>query len=385
MNHKLLLKSMITILGLALLSWAALLRPDYFLLVGIFTFIPGYLLLALSLTPLGTRTLSSQNALPLGVWLWKLIKAQLAVGVLTVGAATAFFGSGPDYVQGQISWSMAVSSIQQGEWIWGIFPWGIYGIWALLIAEGSYTKDRAPYLYQIGAKVCPHWLQPAVKAFVELSTSGATLMVLCLSMASLVLLFTDIIQIKFQIQHFSVPFLTITALSFATFLLFFPVGKRWMRRFNQKNKSLNRLIALIISVFVIALVLASWMNQWFVAHYAAIYTKMVCHQCGNYFANIAIGDRFAVLYWGWWLAWTPLAGSYIAKISQGRSVREVVLGLYLVPGLIVLALIWKKPLLLAQLERLQTLPSMLVLLLMAVLVGYCLSKMLKGVENTRFF
>lgn len=47
------------------------------------------------------------------------------------------------------------------------------------------------------------------------------------------------------------------------------------------------------------------------------------------------GD-WTVFYWGWWLAWTPFVALFIARISRGRTVREFVLGVLLVPTLVVI-------------------------------------------------
>ncbi|MGI9323800.1 MAG: BCCT family transporter [Pseudomonadales bacterium] len=47
------------------------------------------------------------------------------------------------------------------------------------------------------------------------------------------------------------------------------------------------------------------------------------------------GD-WTIFYWGWWLAWAPFVGLFIARISAGRSVREFVLGVLLVPTLVVI-------------------------------------------------
>jgi len=45
---------------------------------------------------------------------------------------------------------------------------------------------------------------------------------------------------------------------------------------------------------------------------------------------------WTVFYWGWWLAWTPFVSLFIARISKGRTVREFVLGVMLVPTLVIL-------------------------------------------------
>lgn len=47
---------------------------------------------------------------------------------------------------------------------------------------------------------------------------------------------------------------------------------------------------------------------------------------------------WTVFYWGWWIAWAPFCGIFIARISKGRTIREFVLGVLIAPT--VLAVIW---------------------------------------------
>ncbi len=42
---------------------------------------------------------------------------------------------------------------------------------------------------------------------------------------------------------------------------------------------------------------------------------------------------WTVFYWAWWIAWAPFVGSFIARISRGRTIREFVIGVLLVPSL----------------------------------------------------
>jgi choline/glycine/proline betaine transport protein len=44
------------------------------------------------------------------------------------------------------------------------------------------------------------------------------------------------------------------------------------------------------------------------------------------------GD-WTLFYWGWWIAWSPFVGIFVARISQGRTIREFILGVLLVPAL----------------------------------------------------
>ena len=43
--------------------------------------------------------------------------------------------------------------------------------------------------------------------------------------------------------------------------------------------------------------------------------------------------NWTLFYWAWWIAWAPFVGTFIARISKGRTVREFVLGVLLVPSL----------------------------------------------------
>jgi choline/glycine/proline betaine transport protein len=45
---------------------------------------------------------------------------------------------------------------------------------------------------------------------------------------------------------------------------------------------------------------------------------------------------WTLFYWGWWISWSPFVGSFIARVSRGRSIREFVVGVLLVPSIAVL-------------------------------------------------
>jgi choline/glycine/proline betaine transport protein len=49
-------------------------------------------------------------------------------------------------------------------------------------------------------------------------------------------------------------------------------------------------------------------------------------------------NSWTVFYWAWWIAWSPFVGSFIARISKGRTVKEFILGVLIVPAL--LTLLW---------------------------------------------
>ncbi len=49
-------------------------------------------------------------------------------------------------------------------------------------------------------------------------------------------------------------------------------------------------------------------------------------------------DSWTIFYWGWWMSWSPFVGVFIARVSRGRTVREFVFGVLLVP--VALTFLW---------------------------------------------
>ncbi|ESS06938.1 MAG: choline/carnitine/betaine transport [uncultured archaeon A07HB70] len=47
----------------------------------------------------------------------------------------------------------------------------------------------------------------------------------------------------------------------------------------------------------------------------------------------ATPTAWTIFYWGWWIAWSPFVGMFIARISKGRTVREFILGVLFLPAL----------------------------------------------------
>src|SRR3546814_20740011 len=49
-------------------------------------------------------------------------------------------------------------------------------------------------------------------------------------------------------------------------------------------------------------------------------------------------SSYTVFDWAWWISWTPFVGMFIARISRGRTIRQFVTGVLLVPSLV--SLVW---------------------------------------------
>src|SRR5690606_9913694 len=69
--------------------------------------------------------------------------------------------------------------------------------------------------------------------------------------------------------------------------------------------------------------LANWMNMTF-----DVGAFQQGEESSTWFSS------WTVFYWGWWIAWAPFVGIFIARISRGRTVRQFVTGVLLVPTIV---------------------------------------------------
>jgi choline-glycine betaine transporter len=92
----------------------------------------------------------------------------------------------------------------------------------------------------------------------------------------------------------------------------------------------------------------------FVAGPTILILNLLPTAIGDYFGNLAQmaartgasgGDAmetwltgWTVFYWAWWISWTPFVGMFIARISRGRTIKQFVTGVILIPSLV--SLIW---------------------------------------------
>jgi choline-glycine betaine transporter len=103
----------------------------------------------------------------------------------------------------------------------------------------------------------------------------------------------------------------------------------------------NMVLALILAVFV------------FVLGPTVLILNLLPTALGDYLANLAAMSArsaadgsdtqtwlssWTIFYWAWWISWTPFVGMFLARISRGRTIRQFVIGVILIPTTV--SLLW---------------------------------------------
>lgn len=224
---------------------------------------------------------------------------------------------------------------------WALHPWAIYAVVGIAIAYGTFRKGRkqlisAAFVPLIGKKRAEG---PAGRVidilaiFATLFGSAASLGLGALQIGSGFQFNGWVNSVDKAVLVVVIVVLTIAFIASAVSGI--AKGIQWL-------SNINMVLALVLATFV------------FVAGPTLLILNLLPTALGDYASNMtemasrtaASGDDamkdwlagWTIFYWAWWVSWTPFVGMFIARISRGRTIRQFVTGVLIVPSLV--SLVW---------------------------------------------
>jgi choline/carnitine/betaine transport len=276
-------------------------------------------------------------------WIAMMFSAGMGIGLMFFGVSeplSHYVSPPPRTVDAEtpeaISTAMSTTLFH-----WSLHPWAIYAVVGLAIAYGTFRRGRRQLISSAFAPLFGERRTsgPAGKVidvlaiFATLFGSAASLGLGALQIGS----GAEILGWAGELGN-SLLVVIIVILTIA----FVASAVSGIAKGIQYLANTNMVLALVLAVFV------------FVAGPTVFILDLLPTTLGNYFADLGEmaarteasgGDPMAVwlsgwtvFYWAWWISWTPFVGMFIARISRGRTVRQFVAGVLLVPS--VVSLIW---------------------------------------------
>ncbi|WP_122550773.1 BCCT family transporter [Pseudomonas viridiflava] len=310
------------------------------------------LCLALIVSPLGKVRIGGREAKPdytyVG-WFSMLFAAGMGIGLMFYGVAepmshysAAMGGVSVDAAGVRTDWAplggaqgdmKASADLAMAATIfhWGLHPWAIYAIVALSLALFSYNKGlplsiRSIFYPLLGERV---WGWPG--HIIDILAMFATLFGLATSLGIGAEQAAAGIEYLFGIKSSNlskvVLIVGITLIALWSVLAGLDKGVKLLSQVNMG-------LALLLLVFIIV-----------VGPTVAIFTGFF-HNLVNYVEYLpALSNPFGrtdteftqgwtAFYWAWWISWSPFVGMFIARVSRGRTVREFLISVLLVPTLV---------------------------------------------------
>ncbi|CAJ1391478.1 unnamed protein product [Effrenium voratum] len=320
---------------------------DWFFLAAANVFV--LLCLVLIVTPLGKVRLGGRDATPdytyMG-WFAMLFAAGMGIGLMYFGVSepishftSSLGGTAMDNgvrtdwapLGGAVGDEQAAANLGMAATIfhWGLHPWAIYAIVALSLALFSYNKGlpltiRSVFYPIFGDRVWG-WTGHIIDTLAVFATlfGLATSLGFGASQASAGLEYlygvpnTDTFQV--------ILILAITAIALMSVVAGLDAG---VKRLSE----INMVLAMLLLAFVIivgptlAIITGFFTNLGvYLADLPALSMPF-----GREDANFSQG--WTAFYWAWWISWSPFVGMFIARVSRGRTVREFIICVLLIPS-----------------------------------------------------
>ncbi|MCG5533047.1 BCCT family transporter [Halorhodospira sp. 9621] len=295
--------------------------------------------LLLIILPLGSIRIGGQDAKPdfsRLSWFAMLFAAGMGIGLMfwavaePVGYYTEWFGS-PFNIEGGTD-EAAKAAMGATMYHWGLHPWAIYGVMALALAFFTYNKGlpltvRSVFYPLLGERV---W--GPLGHIIDTVAVLATIFGLATSLgfgaqqaASGLSYVFEAVPDTLATQVAIIIGVTVAAL--ISVLRGIDGGIKLLSNLNISLAGLLMLFV-IIAGGAIAFVTQLW-------HTTAAYA-------GDFFAlSNPVGREdetflhgWTAFYWAWWISWSPFVGMFIARVSRGRTVREFMTAVLIVPTVV---------------------------------------------------
>ncbi len=269
-------------------------------------------------------------------WFAMLFSAGMGIGLVFWGIAepVSHFADQPIPVTYQ--WQAAQQAMRFTLFHWGLHPWSVYIIVGLSMAYFSFRHNlpltiRACFYPFLGKRIygpIGHW--------VDTFSVVATLFGLATSLGLGVMQVNTGLNYLLGVPVGKLPqvllIMGITTLAVLSVVTGLDVGVKLLSQFNM---GLTLLFLAFVAIFgptrfLLDLAVQSTGDYLQQLPYLSFKTDA--------WRDKAWIQSWTIFYWAWWIAWAPFVGTFIARVSRGRTIREFVIGVLLAPT--IFTVIW---------------------------------------------
>ncbi len=215
---------------------------------------------------------------------------------------------------------------------WGFHAWGIYALVGLSLAYFTYSHGLPLTIRSVFYPVLGDKIYGKRGDLIDIFAVLATLFGLATSLGLGVQQIAAGLAHVFGVDSGIVTQVSliggITAIATISVVLGVDKGVKFLSEWNMRIAVLLLLLVLVLgpTIFIFQSFVQNTGNYFYSFLEISSWTESYT---GNNWQN-----AWTVFYWGWWIAWSPFVGMFIARISKGRSIREFILGVLIVPSLI---------------------------------------------------
>lgn len=305
----------------------------WFYLLSVFIIV--VFLIALAFSKYGTIRLGGKDARPefkFHSWISMLFSAGLGIGLVFWGVAEpmSHYFTTPFSDVDPLTTDAARLAMGYSFFHWGVSQWSVFAIMGLVMAFMQFNKKKD--LLMSTALEPVTGTNKAVKNTIDILAVIATVMGVATSIGLGVLQTNGGLHAVFGTPISVWVQLAIIAVMFVGYMMSSMTGLHTgIRILSNVNMALALLMLLFVfvtgpTVFILEafiLAIGDYIN-----HFVEYSLRLQPYVNGTWVQD------WTIFYWAWAIAWSPFVGSFIARVSKGRTIREFIVGVLIIPPLI---------------------------------------------------
>ncbi len=272
-------------------------------------------------------------------WIGMLFSAGFGIGLVFWGIAepmSHFFETPIPGVEPQ-SEEAARLAMGYSFFHWGISQWSVFTIVGLIIAYFQFRKGENGL---VSTALSPLFKKQkrtqGLKNTIDILAVIATVMGVATSLGLGILQINGGLKSVFGISNSTLSQLLIV---FVLLILYLASSTTGLDKGIKWLSNINLSLALILMLFVfIAGPTVFILNTFtlgigdYITNFIRYSLRLTPYQGGTWVQD------WTIFYWAWVIAWSPFVGAFVARVSRGRTIREFIMGVLVIPPLI--ALVW---------------------------------------------
>jgi len=268
-------------------------------------------------------------------WFAMLFQAGMGIGLVfwSVSEPLHHFGVDPPYGLAQPGTTAAADvALRYAFFHWALHPWAIYAVTALALAYFNFRRETPGLVSAVLRPIFGARMDGALGYFIDILAVLATLFGVAVSLGLGALQINSGLSFTFEVPEGAGSQLVIIAVTTVVFIASAVTGiQRGIKWLSQASLVVAGLLMLFVLVTGPTLTQLNAFTQ-LTGSYLGDLIPMSFRI--NAFAKDDWAGQWTLFYWATWISWAPYVGSFIARVSRGRTIREFIAAVLIVPSLL---------------------------------------------------
>ena len=266
-------------------------------------------------------------------WFAMLFSAGMGIGLMFYGVAEPVLHyATPSTVEPETA-AAARDAMRDTMFMWGLHGWGVYAVVGLCLAYFGFRQNLPLRISSALYPLLGRRVSGPIGNTVDVVAVFGTLFGVAVSLGYGSQQVNSGLNLLFGVPDSTIVQLGLIAIITAMATLSVVLGlDAGIRRLSEFNIGLAVILLLFVAVAGPTLYLCNMLVEN-ISYY--LVTLPEISMTGYRYVGGSQENDFLVdwklFYWAWWVSWSPFVGMFVARVSRGRTVREFVLGVLLVP------------------------------------------------------